>query len=269
MNEKKSVILKHRIEDIFTRKGIFNQKIDLSIDDINRYDQIKNESIDFLYPGATVSFIIDFDNIDFKLIRNDQGDHLFGKKNLDFDVFMHTLSNSIIDMDKEFYVYSLDKLFSYHLYLYYQYKAIIHRSSLVFRTENKVGHHQTYLQQNIPVTIKNGQITSFFISLTNVTHFIKEQHYELSFHNLSKNETQILDVKEFVNTEGATDNLTLSDREKTILKHISDGHSSKEVGVLLEISVETVNRHKKNMIKKNGMRNIIQLASECIRRGII
>lgn len=50
------------------------------------------------------------------------------------------------------------------------------------------------------------------------------------------------------NTPGS-DNL-LSDREKEVLQLISAGKMSKEIAILLSISIHTVNRHRQNILSK-------------------
>jgi len=49
----------------------------------------------------------------------------------------------------------------------------------------------------------------------------------------------------------------LSIREKQILKKISFGYSSKEIAAGLFISLNTVNTHRKNILRKLGVNNII------------
>lgn len=47
----------------------------------------------------------------------------------------------------------------------------------------------------------------------------------------------------------------LSSREKEILRHIQKGYLSKEIADILEISQNTVNRHRQNILKKIGVNN--------------
>ena len=51
----------------------------------------------------------------------------------------------------------------------------------------------------------------------------------------------------------------LSDRESEVLKHVLQGKTSSEIADLLFISVNTVNTHRRNILKKTGAGSIIDL----------
>ncbi len=51
----------------------------------------------------------------------------------------------------------------------------------------------------------------------------------------------------------------LSDREKTVLNCILEGKSSREISDELYISINTVNTHRRNILKKTGARSTIEL----------
>ena len=51
----------------------------------------------------------------------------------------------------------------------------------------------------------------------------------------------------------------LSDRESEVLKNVLEGKSSSEIADLLFISINTVNTHRRNILKKTGARSIIDL----------
>ncbi|NSW95448.1 MAG: DNA-binding response regulator [Bacteroidales bacterium] len=51
----------------------------------------------------------------------------------------------------------------------------------------------------------------------------------------------------------------LSDREKVILNFVLEGKSSREIADLLYISVNTVNTHRRNILKKTGARSFMDL----------
>lgn len=61
----------------------------------------------------------------------------------------------------------------------------------------------------------------------------------------------------------------LSDREKEVLRLIVAGKSYKQIAILLHIQPDTVNRHRKNMMKKLKIRNIQLLTCFAIRHGLI
>jgi len=61
----------------------------------------------------------------------------------------------------------------------------------------------------------------------------------------------------------------LSVRETEILKWLKEGKSSHDIGQLLDISINTVNFHLKNIYKKMNVVNRTQAVSEALRMGII
>ena len=61
----------------------------------------------------------------------------------------------------------------------------------------------------------------------------------------------------------------LTEREDEVLKLIAEGSSSKEIARTLTISVETVERHRANILAKLGMRDRTQLTRYAIRAGLI
>ncbi|MCU1267183.1 MAG: DNA-binding response regulator [Acidobacteria bacterium] len=60
---------------------------------------------------------------------------------------------------------------------------------------------------------------------------------------------------------------SLSDREEEVLRLIAWGHSNKEIGARLEISVKTVEVHKANCMKKLGMRSRIDIVRYALLQG--
>jgi DNA-binding NarL/FixJ family response regulator len=61
----------------------------------------------------------------------------------------------------------------------------------------------------------------------------------------------------------------LSDREVEILKLIVEGLSKKEIADKLNISVNTVNIHRKNIMGKLNIHNAVELTKYAIKEGII
>ena len=62
---------------------------------------------------------------------------------------------------------------------------------------------------------------------------------------------------------------TLSEREIDILKLISDGIATKEIAERLFVSPNTVEFHRKNIMRKLGAANMAQLVKEGIAKGYI
>jgi len=54
----------------------------------------------------------------------------------------------------------------------------------------------------------------------------------------------------------------LSKRELEILKHIGNGYTSKEIAGILSISINTVNRHRQNILEKLKVKNSVSAFNE-------
>ena len=61
----------------------------------------------------------------------------------------------------------------------------------------------------------------------------------------------------------------LTTREREVLKLIGEGHTGREIGEMLFISLNTVERHRTNLMDKLGMHNKSQLNRFAIRKGLV
>jgi len=64
-------------------------------------------------------------------------------------------------------------------------------------------------------------------------------------------------------------NEELSERESDVLKWLAKGLSNKETADKLNISIHTVNTHRKNIINKTGIRSLSGLTIYAVSKGII
>lgn len=61
----------------------------------------------------------------------------------------------------------------------------------------------------------------------------------------------------------------LSKREIDVLKLASTGMGSKEIANQLNISIHTINNHRRNMLERCNCRNILQLLDIAVKNGVI
>ena len=61
----------------------------------------------------------------------------------------------------------------------------------------------------------------------------------------------------------------LSVQELNVLREILNGHSSKEIAKIMDLSPRTVESYRGNMLKKTQSRNIAQLTMYAIRHHLI
>ena len=64
-------------------------------------------------------------------------------------------------------------------------------------------------------------------------------------------------------------NVELTRREKQVLKLLIEGKLSKEISCILNISKQTVDTHRKNMLHKNNLSSTGELIGKAIRYGWI
>lgn len=78
-------------------------------------------------------------------------------------------------------------------------------------------------------------------------------------------------VGDFINQKGIKERSAisqLSEREREVLKLMSEGHSTKEIASNFNLSIKTIETHRKNIMDKLGIRNIAALTKLAIREGL-
>ena len=69
--------------------------------------------------------------------------------------------------------------------------------------------------------------------------------------------------------ERSDDEIPLTNRELQVLRHITLGLSNREIGQLLEISIETVKEHVQNILRKLDVNDRTQAAVWAVRRRLV
>lgn len=72
-----------------------------------------------------------------------------------------------------------------------------------------------------------------------------------------------------LSTPGAESRATLTEREKTILKYLAEGNSNKHVARALDISVRTVETHRRNIKSKLDVKTSAGLVRYAIESGLV
>lgn len=63
--------------------------------------------------------------------------------------------------------------------------------------------------------------------------------------------------------------LPLGENERNIIRHISEGKSSKEIAELLHLGENTINSYRQNLLKKTGTKNTDELIRYAVNSGLI
>ena len=149
-------------------------------------------------------------------------------------------------------------------------KRLKYKSSYTFRMQGTAGQWKHILHQCTPIQLSHeGRIHHSLSVHTDVTHLnLLPDHRisfigmggEPSFYSLSTDPNSVLDPeKEWM----------LSRRELDIIKFMAEGQGSKQIADYLSISTHTVDTHRRNLLKKTGTKNTLELTVACIKKGLI
>jgi DNA-binding NarL/FixJ family response regulator len=67
----------------------------------------------------------------------------------------------------------------------------------------------------------------------------------------------------------ASNEMSLTQRETQVLRHLALGLSNKEIGLSLSISIETVKEHVQHLLRKMGVNDRTQAAVWAVKRGLV
>ena len=71
-------------------------------------------------------------------------------------------------------------------------------------------------------------------------------------------------------SRGLTDSFhLLTDREREVLQLLAEGRSNKEVAVLLDVGLSTVETHRANLMQKLNLHSTAEIVLYAVRKGII
>ena len=125
----------------------------------------------------------------------------------------------------------------------------------------RILHQSTVIEHD-----ENGGIVRTLGVHTDITHLKPAGQPVLSIIGLEGEPSYInVDVKKIF----VVSNEFLSKREKQVLTLLIEGKLSKDIGDELNISKQTVDKHRKNMITRNNLRNSSELIAKAIRQGWI
>jgi DNA-binding CsgD family transcriptional regulator len=127
--------------------------------------------------------------------------------------------------------------------------------SLNYQLRRKDGEYIKVLRQSSIHSVDNfGQVVHFISVIST-----------LSLINHNK------DLTEFVQKEinKGKNGFNLSDREIEIVRLLSQGKTSREIADELYLSIYTIENHRKNMLRKNNLKNSSELINKCKESGLI
>lgn len=134
-----------------------------------------------------------------------------------------------------------------------------------YRIQKKNGEYIRILQQVVTIQFdKNKALLRTFGVHTDISHIKKEGLPVLSFIGLNNEPSYIgVEVKNIFHTNKSL----LTRREVQIVSLLIEGMNSEDISRELFISRQTVNSHRKNVLKKTDSVNTATLISNAIKKG--
>ncbi|MBK3516946.1 LuxR C-terminal-related transcriptional regulator [Carboxylicivirga marina] len=135
----------------------------------------------------------------------------------------------------------------------------VRRISLMKRIADKKGH-ANFLNGIVRIKFKDGYRAIHFMIVKPDEKYSDCEHFRIGIQlKPSSSQTNTHDeIDELEHYQQLID--TLSEREQSILKCIVQGQTDKEVGEILHISAHTAQKHRKNILKKLGIKNTAALS---------
>lgn len=139
-----------------------------------------------------------------------------------------------------------------------------------YRMKDKAGDYRLILQQSVVVSMDiEGRISKVLGVHTMVDHLMEENNYKISFVGMNGQPSYLAQgVLEEQQDIQVVQN-PLSNREVQVVRLLADGDSTKDIAKLLNITENTVNVHRQNILKKTACKNVAHLVAVSIRSGWI
>lgn len=114
----------------------------------------------------------------------------------------------------------------------------------------------------------NAELTPTFIvlSIQEVTHLIKGDDYIIRAAFGEENKKVFV---YYSNEDKTVENDIISEREREVLQHISQGLDTKHIARMMDISPNTVDNHRRNMLARTGTRDTTALIQLCKMIGVV
>ena len=176
---------------------------------------------------------------------------------LDFDILNNKIFPVNFDFIKQVPVADYpDYIFSYN-----------HRS------QNVRGEYVKVLQRNSFIPGQNNELPAGVIGVVfNISHFKANDSITHTIEKtVSCNDSIVneLILKKTYPVYNSSIQQKLSERELEILRHMAEGFNSKQIAGKLNLSINTINNHRKNMLKKMDSNTSSQLLKKIINDGIL
>ena len=217
----------------------------------------------FFLIGDSYYFILNHHNLDFEFVSKEIED-LMGYTPSEFNV--QFMNENLHPEDHPFFLSMGSTLIEFFSKLPLE-KLMKYKVRYDVRYRKKNGEYVRILYQGVMLEHdEKGRILRTLGVHTDITYLKQEGKPLLSFIGMD-GEPSFVDVGlENIFIESKQE---LTRREKQVLTLLIEGKLSKEISSILNISKQTVDTHRKNMLHKNNLSNTGELIGKAIRHGWI
>jgi DNA-binding CsgD family transcriptional regulator len=152
-------------------------------------------------------------------------------------------------------------------------KITQYKVSYNFRMKTASGCYQMFNHQALILNVdEKGNIAKLLNIHTNIDHLTKTNNQKISL-------ISITDLPSYLNMDVHKTGdqcplpnwplIKFSSREMEIIKMLADGYNTSSIVQKLFISIDTVKTHRKNILKKGGCKNAVELISRGLSEGWI
>jgi DNA-binding CsgD family transcriptional regulator len=223
--------------------------------------EVHRRLLNFFQVGDYYYFIFNIKETVLELVSQEVT-AVLGYKPAEFDI---PLLMSIIHPDDQSWFLTYESKATEYFFTKALGNPADYKISYDYRVRKKNGDYIRILQQitTIQYDEDKGVVRTFGVH-TDITHLKPEGRPVLSFIGLNGAPSYLnVDVK---NKFGSGET-TLTPREQQVLQLLAQGKSSDAISQELSISKQTVDTHRKNLLKKTGCSNTAALMSEAVKRG--
>ena len=237
----------------------------------NKYSFDKNEMQSCLsclyFPGSSFSFLFNFNSKSFDYVSPELTEVLgYPVKNFSPDKMFSLIHEE--DVEHVLKCYNLMSKFLVE-YLPVDEKSF-YKVSFHYRLSDIKGNYKFFLGQGIICPpAKDGIISRLFCNCSDISQFVEEQSYNLSFIDLRgiRSYYNVKEEEDFQNSSRSDYQFSL--REIEIIKLVSEGLTTKEISEFLTLSPDTIRTHRNNILKKSSQKKLTKVVSICIKEGLI
>jgi len=223
-----------------------------------------NELINSLISiGPFYFYVVDFYDMSISYVSPSINDiHGFDPETVTFDDILNTIHPE----DMSFVASAEETNLKFIYEVIGKENITSYKSNYSFRSKLKNGEYCLLNHQAIVLTTddKGGFGKSLNIH-TNISHITNINNNTISLIGLNGNPSYT-DIKVLNSSNSYT---FFSKREIEIIKHLSEGNTSFQIAIKLNISENTVKTHRRNINKKANCKNTSQLLNICTSKGIL